>query len=100
VQRVFDAGLLFLHFGLGGRADLDDSHAAGQFRQALLELLTVVVGGGLVDLGAELLDAAFDGLVLAGAFDDGGVVLVDGDALGAAQVLDRDAFQLDARSLP
>ena len=33
---------------------------------------------------------------VAGAVDDGGVVLVDRDALGAAQILQADAFQLDA----
>ena len=50
VQGVFDARLLLLHLGLGGGADLDDGHAAGQLGQALLELLAVVVGGGLIDL--------------------------------------------------
>ena len=88
MQSVFDAGLLFLHLGFGGRADLDDGNAAGELRQALLQLLAIVVGGGLFDLGAELLDAAFDGLLLTGAIDDGGVVLVDGDALGAAEVFE------------
>ena len=96
MQSVFHASLLFLHFGLGGRADLDHRHAAGQLRQPLLQLLAVVIGGGLFDLRAELLDAAFDGLLRAGAVDDGGVVLVHGDALGAAQVVQADAFQLDA----
>ena len=33
---------------------------------------------------------------LAFAFDDGGVFLVDGDALGLAEVVQRDAFELDA----
>ena len=51
MQRVFDTGLLFLHFGLGRRTDLDDGNAAGQLGQALLQLLAIVVGGGLVDLG-------------------------------------------------
>ncbi len=60
VQGVFDAGLLFLHLGLGRRADLDHRHAAGQLGQPLLQLLAVVVRGGLFDLGADLLDAAFD----------------------------------------
>src|SRR5690606_5168654 len=32
VQGVFDAGLLFLHFDLGGSADLDHGNAAGEFR--------------------------------------------------------------------
>ncbi len=34
---------------------------------------------------------------LAGAVNDGGVVLVDGDALGLAQILELHAFQLDAQ---
>jgi hypothetical protein len=52
VQRVLDAGLLLLHLGLGRGADVDDGHAAGQLGEALLELLAVVVGGGLLDLAA------------------------------------------------
>jgi hypothetical protein len=46
VQSVLDAELLVLHLGLGGSADLDDGHAAGQLGKALLELFLVVVGGG------------------------------------------------------
>jgi hypothetical protein len=60
VQRVFHAGLLLLHLGLGGGTDVDDGHAAGELGQALLELLAVVVGGGLFDLAADLADAALD----------------------------------------
>jgi hypothetical protein len=60
MQSVFHASLLLLHFGLCGRAHLDDGNAAGQFRQPLLQLLAVIVGGRLVDLSAQLLDAAFD----------------------------------------
>ena len=60
VERVLDAGLLLLHLGLGRGADVDDGDAAGELGQALLELLAVVVGGGLVDLAADLLDAALD----------------------------------------
>ncbi len=41
-------------------------------------------------------DAALDVGLLAGAFDDDGVVLVDLDLLGPAQVLERDVFELDA----
>ena len=54
VQRVLDARLLLLHLGLGRRADLDHRDAAGELREALLELLAVVVGGGLLDLRADL----------------------------------------------
>ena len=58
VQRVFDAGLLFLHLDLGGSADLDHRDAAGELGNALLQLLLVVVGGGFLDLLADRLDAA------------------------------------------
>ena len=53
-ERVLDAVLLLLELDLGGRADLDDGDAAGQLGEALLELLPVVVGGGLLDLGLDL----------------------------------------------
>ena len=88
VQGVFDAGFLFLHLGFGRGADIDDGHAAGELGQAFLELLAVVVGGGLFDLTADLVDAALDVGALAVAFDDGGVFLVDRDALGAAEVFE------------
>ena len=96
VEGVFDAGLLFLHLAFGGGADVDLGHAAGQLGEALFELLAVVVAGGVVDLAADLVDAALDVLALAGAFDDRGVVLVDDDLLGAAELVERDAFELDA----
>src|SRR6185369_7263013 len=96
VQRVFDTSLLFLHFGLGRRADFDYRNAAGQFRQPLLQLLAIVVGSGLFDLSAQLLDPAFDGLLCAAAIDEGGVVLVHRHALGPAQIFQLDAFKLNA----
>ena len=65
VQGVLDAGLLLLHLGLGGGADVDHGHAAGQLGQPLLELLPVVVAGGLLDRGADLGDAALDVVGLA-----------------------------------
>ncbi len=73
VQRVLDAGLLLFHLGLGGSADLDLRHTADQLGQTLLELLTVVVRGGFLDLTLDLADAAEHGLVL------GLVVVVDDD---------------------
>jgi DNA primase len=52
--------LLLLHLGLGRGADLDDRDAAGQLREALLELLAVEVGVGVLDLGLELLAELFE----------------------------------------
>src|SRR5206468_8175271 len=67
LQRVLDAVLLLLHLGLGRSADLDDRDAARQLGEALLELLAVEVGVGVLDLGLELLDPSLDGVGLAGA---------------------------------
>src|SRR6185503_13110481 len=99
VQSVLNASLLFLQLGLSGCANLDDGNAANELCEALLELLLVVVGGGLLDLRTDLLHAAFDVGRLAGTVNDGGVVLVDGDALGLAEVFEFDTLKLDAEVL-
>src|SRR5580658_4492576 len=99
VQSVFHASLLLLQLGLSGRADLDDGNAANQLGEPLLELLLVVVGGGFLDLRTNLAHTALNVRGLACAVDDGGVVLVDRDALRLAQVLKLHAFQLDAQIL-
>src|SRR5207342_1624072 len=96
VQRVFNAGLLFLHLDFGSRTDLDDGDAAGQLGHALLQLLAVVVRRGFFDLRLDLLDARFDGGMFAGAVDDGGVLLGDLHLLRAAEVLDRGLLELQA----
>ena len=75
---VFDAGLLFLHLGLGGGADVDDGNAADEFRQALLQFLAVVVADVVSSICARsCFTRPSMSALLAGAFDDGGVVLVD-----------------------
>src|SRR5260370_347952 len=63
---------------------------------ALQQLFVVVIAGSVFDLRTDLLHTAFDIRGLAGAFDDRGVVLIDGDLLGAAEVLKLDVLQLDA----
>ena len=93
VQRVFDAGLLLLHFALGRGADVDLGHAAGQLGQPLFELLAIVVAGRVLDLAADLVDAGLDLGALAGAFDDRRVVLVDDDLLGPAEIRELQSFR-------
>src|SRR6266480_4694220 len=99
MHSVFDTRLLFLQFGFGGCADLDDGDAPDQLGKALLELFLVVIAGGVFDLRADLLHTAFDVRGLAGAFDDRGVILVNGDLLGAAEILQLYVLQLDAEVL-
>src|SRR5206468_4279822 len=96
VQRIFDARLFLFHLGLRRSADVDDCNAAREFREALLELLTIVIAGRLFNLTTDLCDAALDIGFFAFAFDNGGVLLVDGNALGPAEVFELDVLELDA----
>ena len=86
MHRIFHAGFLFLHFSFGRGADFDHRNAADELREPLLQLLTIVVGGRLVDLAANLFHTAFDFAVLALAFDHSRVVFVDRDLLGLAEI--------------
>ena len=95
-EGVLDAVLLLLELDLGRRADLDDGDAAGELGEALLELLAVVVRGGLLDLRLDLVHAGLDVGLAAGAVDDRGVVLGGDDAAGLAEVLDGDGVELAA----
>src|SRR5205085_6344123 len=70
MHRVVDAILALLDLDLAAAADADDRDAAGELGQPLLQLLLVVIGGGFLDLGADLVDAGGDVILLAGAVDD------------------------------
>ncbi len=54
VQRIVDAVLLLLHLDLGRTADADHRNAARELGETLLQLLLVVVRGGVLDLGLDL----------------------------------------------
>src|SRR5467141_1129755 len=96
MHRVVNAVLALLDFDFGRAADADHRDAARELGQTLLQLLTVVVRGGFLDLRLDLIDACFDVGLLAGAVDDGGVLLVDHHLLGAAEHVERDVLELDA----
>src|SRR6185295_5114582 len=99
VHRIFDARLLLLHLGFRGRTNLDDRDATHEFRQPFLQLLPVVVGGRVLDLGANLLHAPLDRRRRTGALDNGRRVLVDRDLLGLAEILELEVLELDAEVL-
>src|SRR6478672_11148802 len=96
MHRVIHAILALLDLDFGRAADPDHRDAAREFRQTLLQLLAVVVRGGLLDLRLDLGHAGLDVGLLAGAVDDGGVFLVDHHLLGAAEHGERDVLELDA----
>src|SRR5262249_44873305 len=88
MHRVINAILALLHLDLGRAADADDRDAPGELGETLLQLLAVVVRGGLLDLRLDLRDARLDVGLLAGAVDDRGVLLLDHHLLGAAEHVD------------
>src|SRR6202166_3081440 len=96
MHRVINAILALLHLDFGRAADADHRDAARELGQTFLQLLTVVVRGGFLDLRLDLIDARLDVGPLAGAVDDGGVLLVDHHLLGAAEHVERDVLELDA----
>src|SRR6202171_1774058 len=96
MHRVINAILALLHLDFGRAADADHRAAARKLGQTLLQLLTVVVRGGFLDLCLDLIDPRLDVGLLAGAVDDGGVLLVDHHLLGATEHVERDVLELDA----
>src|SRR5882672_8348587 len=96
MHRVINAILALPDLDLGRAADADHRDAACELGQTLLELLTVVVRGGFLDLRLDLIDACFDVGLLAGAAHDRGVFLVDHHLLGATEHGERDVLHLDA----
>ena len=97
VQRVFDAGFLFLHLGLGRGADIDDGHATGELGQAFLQFFAIVIakwflrsGGGSDSRGPgsqRILPSPSTMVVFSLS------TTID---LGAAEVFEVDALELDA----
>ena len=69
-EGVLDAVLLLLELDLGGRPDPHHGDAPGQLGQALLELLAVPVGVGVLDLALDLGDPALHVVGGASAVDD------------------------------
>src|SRR3712207_4146 len=93
---LFRSVLALLELDLGRGAGLDDGDATGQLGEALLELLAVVVGVRLLDLGADLVDPAGDLVRVARTLDDGRLVLGDDDLAGAAEQVEGGVLELEA----
>src|SRR5207237_3223960 len=94
LHPVINAILALLDLSFGRAADADHRDAARELGQTLLQLLTVIVRGGFLDLRLDLIDASFDVGLLAGAADDRGVFLVDHYLLGTTEHVERDVLEL------
>ena len=78
---------------LVGAPDADHRHLAGQRADPLGEHVLVDPEGGPLQLRAQLGEPELDLLGGAGAADDGGLVGVDPDLRGPAELLDRHCLQ-------
>ena len=99
MHGIIHAVLALLDLDLGRTADADHRDAARKLGETLLQLLTVVVRGGLLDLRFDLADASFDVGLLARAVDDRGVLLLDRHLLGAAEHVHSNLVEFDAEIL-
>ena len=97
MKGIINEILPLLHFGFGRSASLNDGNAAGQLGQPLFQFFAIVIAGGRINLLPDLLGSTVDLLLLAGAFDDKGVILVDHNALGRSEIGKLNAFQLQTK---
>jgi hypothetical protein len=81
MHGIVDPVLAFLHLDFGRPTDADHRYPASELGEPLLQLLAIIVRSRLFDLRLDLVDAALDVLLLAGAVDDRGVLLVSGEPL-------------------
>src|SRR5256886_3237780 len=96
MHRVINAISALPHLDFSGAADADYRDAARELGQALLQLLTVVVRCGFLDLRLDLVDPCLDVGLLAGPADDRRILLVDHNPLGPTEHGERDVLHLDA----
>ena len=89
IQGIFDPQFAVLELGFRRSSDLDHGHTAGEFGDALVELLAVVLGIGVLQFPADGRHALSDGITAVFAGDDGGFFLADGDAADPAEILQR-----------
>ena len=77
--------LALLQLNLSCGTSLQHSNTTGELSQALLQLLTVVIGIGVSDLCADLSHATLDSCCVACTLDDGGLVLGHNDLAGGTE---------------
>jgi hypothetical protein len=73
---------------------MNDCDAARQLRQTLFEFFAIVIGCGLFDLAAQIIAARFDITFLPAAADERGVIFIDNDTLGTAELVEFDLIEL------
>ncbi len=93
MQCIFNTGFLFFHFNFRRSADLQYRDTAGKLCKTFLQFFLVVVRSGFIDLLFDFIDALFDIFLLACTLNDGGVIFIDRNAFGSAEIRKRGIFQ-------
>jgi hypothetical protein len=78
---------------------MDNCNSAYELSKTLLELLTIVVRGCVLDLLTDLRNASLDISICSLTIDDGCVVLINNDALSLTKVCKRNVLKLKAKIL-
>ncbi len=99
VQGVFVKRLAFFHFSFRGGANLYLSHATGELGQTFLQLFAIVFAVCLGDFFANQFAAAFNRLLVASTFGDGGVFRINFHFLGPAKLRKLDIAQVHTQIL-
>src|SRR5258707_3784128 len=99
MRGILHASLLLLHLGLGRGADIDYGDTTGELSQPLLQFFAIIVRSGFLDLTPDLVNSALDIFGRTFALNYRRVFFVDGHALGSAQIIQRDVFELDPNVL-
>src|SRR5689334_644298 len=99
MQRVIDTVLALVHFVPCRAGGTDYRDTARKLRQPFLQLLAIIVGGGLLDLRTDLTATTDDVVLLTRAFDNRGVFLLDHHPFRPAEVVQLDILELDAEVL-
>src|SRR5207237_10322180 len=96
-RRCSDASAVIPRLPLRAAADAAERYPARALSQTLLKLFAVVIGGRLLDLRLDLIDAGKDVVLFAGAIDDRRVLLLDAYPLGAAEHVEGHVLELGAQ---
>ena len=98
-QGILDAVLLLFQLDFRRCSDVQHGDAPGELRKPFLELFPVIVTGGVLDLDLDLGDPILDVARLSRTVDDRGVLFLNLDRLGPAELAQIGVLELQAKLL-
>src|SRR6218665_3123979 len=95
-NSVLNAVLPLLELDLGRSTRLDDGNSTGKLCESFLQLLTVVVGVGVLDLSADLCHPPRDLLRVTSSLDDGRLVFGNDNLASLTKQVKRRVLELES----